>query len=423
MPLAQNDCVVVTREVEVTEGVVVGGDRLRVYGTAPTWAPGSNEITSGINTGDGGVKSVRAGLRFADASIPSELIYRLNIEEMLDVLRTTEPGSEASLSSISSSWDQAGTQLSTATGPTITATTPGDYTPLIGLEGGMLETTDVGGIDPANARPRRIIAVDANQIDVDPLYTTGTVGQISEPLITEGPLTADFDMGKLIRDQGKLNTRTVNFEFEATDHSGGSFLMARGQSGSKLSMGFDGKGVWTLGVEYMGTDYDDVTSVTQGSGTVTPNPSVDFDNMTSAEDLTFFLLNGSTQIAGENITTFALDGDATAQGVDNVAGSRNRTGVTTGDLVFTGSIKLLHDNDKILVATTLGRAGTLVPMSWKIISPDGDFIWMTIQKMLLTPSGPVPGAKGSLTDGTFNWLAQLGPGITRQLTIQHFDRP
>ena len=427
MAFSQNDLIKVTREVEVTPGVVTGGDRNRVYGTAPSYTPGGNTITSGINTGDGGVKSVRAGLRFADADIPSELVFGLNHAELEDVMRDTFPASEAKATDINATWNNAGTQTDgTTTGPIITAAA-GSFNDLLDCAGAMLETTDpnTSGVSAANLRPRAILAIaaDGSQIDLHPRYVAGAGGAISEPLTNEGPLQATFNCGKVIRNQGIEAIRTVNFEFQYTDQSGGSFMMARGQTASSMKLGFDGKGVVTLQVGYMGMDYDDLTTATQGSGTVVENPHLDNENITSAEDLTYFLVNGTSQLAGDNLTSFSLDGNGNASGIDDTAGSRNRVGVTVGDLDFTGSIKILHEHVKMALLTSLGRAGTIVPFDMKFADPDGNFYWMRLPETLVEPGGPKPAAKGSRTDGTFNFKTQVGANGIRTFIVQAFAAP
>ncbi len=425
MPFSQNDLVKVTREIEVTPGVVVGSNRTRVFGTAPTYTPGGETIKSEINTGDAGIKCVRAGLRFADSEIPSELVYKLNHEEMEDVLRDTFPGSEA-IAAVSASWLQVGTHIDTTAGPTIVATTPGDFTPLIGMEGAMLETTDpaASGVDPANLRPRVIKAVDSDQIDIEPLYTTGLVGQISEPIIPEGPFVATFNCGLLIRNRGILNARSINFEFEFTDQqTPDSFVMARGQYGATINVAFDGKGVVTIGFGYVGMDYDDITEVTQGTLPVTANPGAANCIFTSAEDLSFFLFNGITQLAADSLTTFNLDGDGTASGVDETSGTRERTGVTVGDLDFTGSFTLLHEHDKMKIVMAAGRAGTILPIDWKFVDIVGNAYWMRVPEAIIEPGGPTPGAKGSKVEGDFTFMSQLGKNGIRTFIIQAFAAP
>lgn len=420
MAFSQNDLVQVTREVEVTPGVVTGGDRTRVYGTAPTYTPGGNTTKSGINTGSGAVKSVRAGLRFADSEVPSELVFGLNHEELADVLRDTWPASEVTATDVSVTFAQAGTHEDGSTGPTIVGTA-GDFDDFVGEEGAMMETSGAG-VAAANKRPRVIKAVkaDGSKIDLDPIYTAGGAGEISEPLTAEGPVTATFRIGKVIRNQGITNIRTVNFEYSFTDQSGGSFVMARGQTANTLRLGIDGKGNVTLDIGYVGMDYDVPTEATQGSGTVTENPYIDNPNITSAEDLTYFLINGVTQLAGDNLTSFSLDGNGSASGIDETSGSRNRVGVTVGDLDFTGSIRVLHEHVKMKILANLGHGGSIVPLDFKLADPLGNFYWIRMPRVLVEPSGPKPGAKGSRTDGTFSYMTEQGPDGIRTLIIQAF---
>jgi hypothetical protein len=428
MPFSQNDLVAVTREVETTPGTVVGGARSRVYGTAPSWTPGGNTIKSGINTGDGGVKSVRAGLRFADADVPSELVFGLNREELADFLRMAWPVSRAKVSAVQVTFNNAGTHEDGSTGPVILAVaSPNDaFSPLVGMDGAMLEVSGAGVVNAANKRPRAIKNVwsDGSQIDLEPLYVTGSVGQISEPLISETNVAATLDCGRVIRNQGVLAIRSVNFEYEFTDQQDGgdsSFVMVRGCKANTLRIAFDGKGVVTLNVVYVGMDYDNPTTTTQGNGTVTANAYLDNENMTSAEDLTYFLVGAVTQLAGDNLTSFSLDGAGAASGIDETSGSRNRVGVTVGDVDITGSINVLHEHTKMAILSALGRAGTKVPLDMKLADPDGNFYWIRLPETLFEPGGPKPGAKGSRTAGSFNFMTQLGANNIRTMIVQEFD--
>lgn len=422
MAFSQNDLIQVTREVEVTPGVVTGGDRDRVYGTAPSLAPGGNTTKSGINTGSGAVKSVRAGLRFADSSVPSELVFGLNHAELEDVLRDTFPVAEVTATG-GADFAQAGTHEDGSTGPTITAgaTTPVDFTDFVGEEGAMLEVSGAG-VNAANKRPRAIKAVksDGTKIDLEPQYTTGSVGEISEPLAVEADVQATFRIGKVIRNQGIENIRTVNFEYQFTDQPGGSFVMARGQSGNTLRIGIDGKGNVTLEVGYTGMDFDVPTEATQGSGTVNANAFIDNPNITSAEDLTLFLINAVNQLAGDNLTSFNLDGNGAASGIDETAGTRNRVGVTVGDFDVTGSLRVLHEHTKMKLLSQFGHGGQIVPLDFKLVDPLGNFYWFRLPRVLFEPGAPTPGAKGSRTDGTFSYMTEQGSGDQRTLIIQAF---
>ena len=537
---SQNDLTQVTREVEVTPGVVVGAARDRVYGTAPAWSPTGATLTSGINTGSGGVKSVRAGLRAADFTLPSELVFGLNDKEWEDVLRDEFPASEglsvgATVTNVSiasgaqtttangsgadttgartrtfrvtigvwtdgthaitfedspdgSSWsaiggalltnddapgvinitdntrngqvidlvysgtqphlravktvsgtttgavygvgvievaDQvsatfanAGTHEDGTTGPTITAAA-GAFSAFANGEGLMMETT--GAAAAPNKRPRMIKAVksDGTKIDIHPAFVTGGAGEASEPLTNETAL-AKFNIGKFLRNQGITNIRTVNFEMNFTDQPGGSFLLVRGQKGAGFKVSFEGKGNVMLEFRYVGMDYNAATTATAGNGTVNQNAAVDNDNMVAGEDLAYFLINGSIQLAAENLTSFSLDGNGNAQGIDDVSGSRFRPGVTVGDIDVTGSMKLYHDHALMTAIANLARNGDRVPLALKIIDPDGNFYWLSLSKVLFEPGGPTGGAKGSKTDGSFNWKSQLGDGASRTFALQAF---
>lgn len=430
-PFSQNDLVEVTREVEVTPGVPVGGDRDRVYGTTPSYTPGSTILTSGINTGKGVVMCVRLGKRWSDSDVPSELVFQLNALEQEDFFRQLWPVAEAKDAAVLATWLQAGTHLDGTTGPTIS----GIFTNLLGQEGCMLVTTDPGpsGVSAPNLRDRAIKAVSASQIDIEPLYTTGAPAAVGEPLTGEGPLAADFNVGLVLRDQGIQNIRTVNFEYQFTDQtSGASFIAALGQKGATWNLAIDGSGNVGQSFTYMGQDFTDLGEVTLGSGTVNDIPARKNCNMTSGDDLANLWVAGITEIALENnLVSFNLDGNGTAAGVDNTAGSVARPAVTVGDNVFTGSLQLLHRHGPVKVLTNLSRAGTIVPVDLKIADPTGNFYWFRQPDTLFSPSGPKPGAKGSNTDASFDMALQGGcrqgaaadPVDIRTVIIQAFAAP
>lgn len=551
MSVSQSDLVIVTREVETTPGVVVGGARTRVYGAAPTWDPIGEVNTSGITTGDAGIKSVRAGLRAADFSLPSELIFGLNRAELEDFFRDTYPVSEltahdantsgASLASATydattngtgvnvtnaatvtfnvtlgtwtdgthvisfedspdgSSWTacgagdlqevtdagnifggtsititdnsdesataairyiggqphvraittvtgspatgavysvsvaetftgatltfaQNGTHEDGSTGPTITGAAD-LFDDFIGYEGAMLRIAGSAVAAP-NRWPRRIKAIkaDGTKLDLMPEYTTGDASAFGEPLTAEGPVFATLcSIGKCLKNRGIANIRSVNFEFQFTDISGGSFQMVRGCKSSTMRLSFDGKGNVMLEFGYVGMDYDALTTATQGNGTVTANSFIDNDTMTAAEDLSYFVVGGTTILSAVNLTSFSVDGTGNAAGVDNVSGTRARTCVTVGDIDFTGSFTLYHEHDLMAVVQTLARNGNRVPIDLNFIDPAGNQIWVGWPKALFPAAGPKPGAKGSNVDSTLNFVTQLGANNARTCIWQEWE--
>ena len=181
MGYSQNDLIAVTRETETTEGVVVGGQRTVTYGTAPAIASGGNRTKSGIITGLGAVQGVRAGLRYGDFALPSQLVWGVNDLEIEDVMRDEFPGSEVTLTSISATFANAGTHEDGTAGPTVTASAS-DFDDLIGLEGAMIETTGAGVATP-NKWPRRLKAVksDGSKFDIWSEYVGGAASAFSEP--------------------------------------------------------------------------------------------------------------------------------------------------------------------------------------------------------------------------------------------------
>lgn len=421
MSFAQSSLVVVTREVEVTPGVVVGGDRDRVYATTPQVTPIGQLITSPITAGLGGVQSVRAGLRAADIMVDSALVYGLNDEEVADFMRDTWP-SPVSATGVSVTFANAGTHDDGTTGPTIEGAA-NDFDDFIGAEGCILLVAG-GGVAAPNKWPRMIkkVHADGSQIDLDPYYVTGSASSFGEPLTNEGPVSADLDVGSFIKNRSVTNIRSVNFEFEFADIAGGSFQMFRGLKAGTLRLGFEGKGVWTLGVGYVGMDYDLLTTATQGSGTVNANSAIDNSIMVAGEDLTYFVVGGSSVLSGDNLTQFSIEGNGQASGIDDVAGVRERTGVAVGDIDVTGSLRIYHEHTKMLALQTIARSGGRVPLAWNTQDPDGNQYWGSLPRVVFEGLAPQPGGGGGadLVSGQMNFQAQLGANDSRTLVWQRF---
>lgn len=428
MTFAQNSLVQISREIEVTPGVVVGGDRKRVYGTAPTWDPVGSTKKSGLITGEAAIHSVRAGQRGATVSIPSELVFLLNILEWEDFFRDSLPASEVTLTDVSVTFDPAGAQIPVVdgglggTGPIITAAA-GVFDDIVSADhqGCILEVSG-GGVNADNKWPRGIYIAkaDGTQIDLMPEYAAGSPGAFGSPLISEGPVTATLKLGKMMKNKPIENARHVNFEFNNTDISAGAFNMVRGARAGTFKLAGDGDGIITTQVDYEAMDYDDETAATQGSGTVDPNTAIDNDSMVFSEDLGYFVVNGVTVLSGDNLGSWSLDGTGTPAAVPPTGGRRDRAGVTVGDVDMSGSIKLYQEAVKLRAVAALARAGTRVPLAAKIQDPAGNFYWIHLPRTLFEPAAAKPGQKTALTDGSFNYMTQMGPGSMRTIVVQAF---
>lgn len=419
---SQNDLVQVTREIEVTPGTVVGGARTRVYGTAPTWTPGGSSNASGINTGSGGIQGVRAALRYADAEIPSQLVFGLNDLEFEDTLRDEYRGSEHTVSA-NLTFDQTGTHEDGSAGPVITAA-PGTFIDVyddpddfVGL---MMEVSGAA-VHADNKWPRVIKAVkaDGSKIDVEPLYCSAVSG-FRCALHDESSKAGVIRLGDWIRNQGIQNMRSVNFEFNFTDQPGGSFVVVKGCHGSGFKLSFTGKGLVEVSFMYVGMDYNDMATATVGVGSVIENDAVDNDVFSSGEDLAYFAIGAINTLSADNLTSFNMDGNGNASGIDDVAGSRFRPGVTVGDIDVTGSLKIYHEHTKAAILHALGRSGNKGPIDFKLVDPAGNFYWGILPSCLFEPNGPKPGAKGSRTDSSINYKTQLGAGGRRTFILQKF---
>lgn len=419
---SQNDLVAVTREDEVTPGVVVGGSRYRAYGTAPTWAPSGSTNTSGINTGSGGIQSVRPGLRAAMVDFPSQLVFGLNDKEFEDFTRDQFQVAELTIAG-SFGFNQAGTHVDGTTGPVITATagtfadlfTTGDY------HGLMMEVSGAA-INAANKWPRAIkdVKADGSQVDIIPAYASALAGAFREQLVTETGKTGTIRLGRWIKNRGIQNIRSTNFEFSHTDQPGGDFFLVKGATSKSMKLGLTGKANVELSFSYDALDYNDEASASVGSGE-TANPYLDNDVMTAGEDLAYFVIGGTTVLSGDNLTSFDTNGNGNSSGIDDTSGSRFRPGITVGDIDYTGSLKVYHKKALSAVLVTLGRNGNRVPIDIKLIDPAGNFYWGRHPLALFEPNAPKPGAKNSRTDNSINFKTQLGPKTARTFIWQRFS--
>lgn len=423
MSFSQNDLVQVTREVETTAGTVDGGARDRVYSRGITWTPEGQNNQSNINTGEAEIQDQQSALRAASLSVPSSLVFGLNDAELEDVLRDTFAGSETEVLAEAVTFAQSGTHLDGSTGPTITADAGTPFSAWVGeVEGCVLEVSGAG-VDAANARPRAIKAVSGGQIDLVPEWTEGGAGEFGEPLTDEAAVSADLKVGDIVKNRAIENVRSVNYEFNYTDQSGGSFRMVKGARGTGLSLGFEGKGNVDLGFSYLAMDYDALTAATQGSGVVNANAAVSNAVMNAANNLAHFVVGGNTILSAQNLISFSLEGDGTGQGIDNVAGNRFRAAVLVGDFMASGRMRIYHEHARMSVIDALAHGGNKSEVSMKFLDSAGNAYWFRLPKVLFNPGGESPGEKGSPTDGEFSFVSHTGGTAHRTFIVQKFAAP
>ncbi len=427
---AQNMLVKSTREVETVFGVVDGGQRTIILGTNVAVTPDGTLVRSNLKTGRATVACVGLAKRWANADVTSQLHFRVNDLEMEDYFRDTFPATTKTVVA-AATWAQAGTPLAGGTGPTLTVAA-GELTAFAGCEGCMLVTTDplASGADPANLRDRPILAVaaDGSQIDFESLYTTGTVGEVGEPLIPEGPLAVTVDAGSHIRDSDIANARSINIQHQYTDVNGGlSFLMGKGQKAGTFSLGVSGPGNISLNVGYLGQDYDPMSPTDQGTGSDLANAGQGNCNMTGGrmENLWVAATNDLAPVG--MVTSFDIAGAGTAEGIDDTAGTLQRAGVTLGESVFTGGINLLNEHDITLILTNISRLGTPVPIDLKTVDQAGNSYWFRLPETKIKPGGPSPAEGGNnASDLSFEAFEgfRIGEAAAvglRQMIVQRFD--
>jgi hypothetical protein len=213
---SQNDLVQVTRLVEVTPGVVASAARDRVYGREPSWAPEGGNNTGMILTGEGEVHDIQAALRAASVTIPSELVHELNTTEWEDVLRDEEPSALTFTGAVT--FTLAGTQLDGSTGPTIEADSGTPFSTWVGVaEGCVMEILNAA--DTENAWPRAIKAISGDQIDLEPDWIGGGVGEFGEPIVDAAADEVTINVGAVMKNRAIEDARYVNFEFNYTDQT------------------------------------------------------------------------------------------------------------------------------------------------------------------------------------------------------------
>ena len=394
---AQNTLVKSTRETESVFCQVDGGQRTIMWGTNVALQPDGTTVRSNLKTGRGTVACTALEKRWCNAAVDSELHYLVNDLEVEDFFRATF--SAATITTVAAAtWANAGTQLDGSTGPILTVGAT-ELTALAGCEGAMLVTTDplASGADPANLRARAIkaIAADGSQLDFEPQYVTGGVGLVGEPLVDEGPLAVTVDCGEFLRDGPVANARSINIEHQFVDiNSAASFYLGRGLKAATWALGVTGAGNTTHNISYLGADYDEYTTTTQGAGAEIDNPGASYCNMTGGR-IAHLWIDAVSDLAPEGmLTSFDISGDGTANGIDGTAGLLSRAGVTLGEHVFTGSMNFLNEHDITLLVTNRARSGGNVPIDLKSVDQAGNYYWHRLPQVILKPGGPTPEASG-----------------------------
>jgi hypothetical protein len=414
---AQNDLVQITRKVEVTAGTPVAGARDATYFANATFTSESQEYKSTLVTGFGAIHDVRLGMRSGNASLQGLLIYALNKAEIEDQMRSTF-SAVVSAGPVNATFDNTGTHIDASAGPTIVAaaTTFDDF---IGAEGALLFVSGAGVAGPNKnwARAIKAIKPDGSQIDLEPLYVTGTGGTINEPLTDEGPVSATFTLGMWIRNMGIEGARYVDFEQKFTD-VGTSFDAWLGCRGSGFSLSWEGQNPVQANYNYMAMDFNAESGTSIGNGTVTANAALTNRQITGGSDLTTFTYAGVHTFSGSALTAFSVEANGNAQGVDNVSGIDSRAGVTVGDLDFTGSMTIAHEGVKSRTASTISRTGGLSPLDIIFRDPDGNRIVIRFPKLMLRPTSPSGGAKGARVEPQFQFSTAIGSQTLRTAIIQ-----
>lgn len=421
---AQTDLVQITREVEVTGGTPTGGARDATYFANPSFTPDSAEYISALVTGYGEVQDVRLGMRSGTLALQGLLIFELNKKEIEDELRSTF-SSTLSVGPVNATFDNTGTHVDTTAGPTIVAAAS-TFTSFIGAEGTLLFVSGAGVAGPNKNWARAIKAVksDGTQIDLEPLYVSNTAGLINEPLTDEGPVSATFKIGAWIRSGSITGARYANFEQKFTDITagGGSYAAYVGCRGSGMGLTWEGQNPVQANYNYMAMDFLAEGSATIGNGTVTANPALNATTnrrqITGGSDLTTFTFAAVNTFNGTALTAFSVEGNGNAQGVDNVSGIDSRAGVTVGDLVWTGSMTIAHEGVKSRTAATISRTGGKSPLDIVFRDPDGNQIVFRFPSVMLRPSAPSAGAKGSRVEPNFAFTASMGNTTTRTFIMQ-----
>lgn len=416
--LSQNDNIVVAKAYEATPGEVSAGPWQRVYGTAIDYSEGGSDHESGMNTGRGYRSDVQQGNRFGDVTCPTELVYGVNDSEIEDFMRSTL-SADLKVEDVSVDFEPAGTQLDGSTGPIIRATTPGEFA-TFNDEGDLviqavLEVT--GAANEANNRPRPIKDLDADQIDLDPQYVGGAVGEFGEPLISETAVTVTLRTGLVLKDMALINPPAVSsWEFWYADQPN-SYRVLAGQHAVTYKESFSGPEKITLEVGYNGMKLLDL-SESATAGAISPNTAIDNPNMI-ADDSLQWLTIGITPIAGKVLQAFEVSGDGSADPADDVAGAKNRVAVSLGDIMFEGKVDFYHDRVRSHVVDAYARNNQPVPVRWVYQDRLGNKTWRSLPYCTFSAGGVTAGQKGNRSSGALPYKV-AGRERSRQFIIQHF---
>lgn len=407
-----------TTRLESTPGVDDGGDRDRIYARTIQYNLQDSTLVSGLKTGLSAVQAVRNITRLADTSLNTEFVFGLHEFLLEDALRGTFSGTSLSHTNVAAvTFDNAGTQISGATGPVITGN-PGEFTPLIGSDGAMMVLTSAT-VNPQNLHPRRILEVDADQIDIMPEYVAGAPSQPGGPLINAsvplGELT--ITIGDMLYDNGSAGQRYRNFETYMSDV--GLYQVVLGQMLSNLTMSIDGQSNWVmLAAEFLGLDWLPQGVASIGSGII-ENDAIRNDPIAGGTDTAYFMVDGgSVELSGENLTNFSVAIDNSLVTTENVVGAESRTCVQGGDTVVTGSLQVLQEDVRLKLIQLRAYSDQYTTLDWRYTDTAGNVYWFGMPRLKFQGSGATDGEKGTLIDATFNYQAVLYDTNIRQFCAQ-----
>ena len=427
---SQNDLVVLTEEIETEPGTVVGGARERAYFRSLQVERGGSTEENDLMEGGGEelsdeLSGLNASLQLSsllqvgsDGTLLNSRLWETIMRDTWDTVADVQGATNISC-------DPAGTRdLDGASGPIITAAA-GTFDNFVNAahngEQLMLEASGWGDNQNNQPAPIENVKSDGSQLDMDPTYYAGSAGDtIGAPMILESNQSPLLRVGKGLRNGEIEDIRRHNFEWQFPDQpSGNSYGNVLGWTPATFKLSFEGKK--KVMTEFGGEAHSwaSAYAATIGNGTVNDDSAVSGDMLITNANLLFFVINGTTQIQGQTLTSYELNWDGKAEGVDDVAGSTVRTGVTVGKGKGSGSIKLYHSHAITAAADALARAGTHVPIDWKIKGPGGHYLWIRQPKTRLMPGGPTPGSSGK-TDGTYNFSIGPKTATSRSLIIQFF---
>lgn len=406
---ALTDNEIYSTRVESQMGIDDGGVRDLIYLVSMQHQPEDTALVSAVKTGLFKVQAVRNVGRSSSVAINTEWVLGLHEFMISDAMRMQFAGSSLTHTNAGAiTVNNAGAQIGGGTGPVFIGTA-GEFTPLLGSEGGMLVLNSTTA-DPQNLHPRRILAVNADQIDIMPEYVAGDTGEPGGPLVDQSISAGELDItiGDQIYDAGPSGQVYRNFETHYTDV--GRYQVSLGQLLSTLEFSGDSQTAnLILNAQYTGLDYLPQAEASIGSG-FNANDALTNDPLAGNSDTSSVLINGgAVELSGQSITSLSITVNNSLVTTDNVLGADSRTCVQGGDSMITGTIGCLQEDTRLALIQLSAYDDAYTTMDINFSDTNGNSVWIGLPRIKFQSAASSDGGRGSLIEASFSFTATKYP--------------